>query len=177
MSRTGATAVDSAARWSAPRFATWMMLWYTAMHAAYFAVPDVVLREQVYALLTRVGAALVNLLQPLEAARADANLLVSGRAVLEIVRGCDGSGAMFMLTAALLAAPLTARVKGAGLVAGVVLVLLLNQARITGLYFVAAYQPGWFLPLHAYVVPSLLVLAVLLHFLCCCRYDRAARAR
>ena len=135
------------------------------------------LREQVYGLLTRAGAALVNLLHPLEAARAEANLLVSGRAVLEIVRGCDGSGAMFMLTAALLAAPLTVRVKAMGLVAGLALVLLLNQARITGLYFVAAYRPAWFLPVHAYVAHSLLVLAVLLHFLCCCRYDGVARVR
>lgn len=154
-----------------------MLLWYSAMHAAYFAVPDDVLREQVYLVLTRAAAALVNLLQPLEAARAEANLVVSSHAVLEVVRGCDGSGAMFMLTAALLAAPLAMRVKGAGLATGLALVLLLNQARITGLYFVAAYQPTWFLLLHAYVVPSLLVLAVLLHFLCCCRYDGAARAR
>lgn len=169
--------MNPGARWSTSRFATWMMLWYTAMHAAYFAVPDAVLREQVYVLLTHAAAALINLAHPAEAARADANLLVSGRAVLEIVRGCDGSGALFMLTAALLAAPLAARVKATGLVAGLALVLLLNQARITGLYFVAAYQPAWFQPLHAYVVPSLLVLAVLLYFLCCCRCDGASGER
>lgn len=154
-----------------------MTLWYLAMHVAYFAVPDDVLRERVYLVLTHAAAALVNLVQPLEAARAEANLVVSSRAVLEVVRGCDGAGALFMLTAALLAAPLAMRVKGAGLATGLALVLLLNQARITGLYFVAAYHPTWFLLLHAYVVPSLLVLAVLLHFLCCCRCDGAARGR
>jgi hypothetical protein len=46
-----------------------------------------------------------------------------------------------------------------------VLVYALNLARLVGLYFVAAYRMPWFLPLHAYFVPSLLIVAVALFYM------------
>lgn len=48
---------------------------------------------------------------------------------------------------------------------GAVLVYALNLARLVGLYFVAAYHLPWFLPLHTYFIPSLLIVIVALFFM------------
>jgi exosortase family protein XrtM len=153
------------ATWSSTRFAVLMVLLYAALHAAYFAVPDDTLRNGFHHVLVSVSAAVINAVQPAAAVRAEGNLLSSGRAALEIVRGCDGSGVVFILTAAVLAFPAGWRAKLLGIAAGAAVVLLLNQLRIIGLYFVAAYREPWFLPLHAYLIPTLLVVAAAAFFL------------
>jgi exosortase family protein XrtM len=85
---------------------------------------------------------------------------------LEVVRGCDGSGALFLLLAALVAAEgvrWTARAWGA--LAGALMLYGLNEARLVALYFAAVHRPAWFNSLHEYFIPSLLVMSVGLFYL------------
>jgi exosortase family protein XrtM len=135
------------------------------MHTLYFLVPDQWLARIVYHHgIVSPGAMVIDVIAPHEAIRGEGNRLWSARASLEIVRGCDGSGLLFLLSAAIIAYPSTWREKLAGLAGALLLIYLLNQLRIVGLYFVAAYRDGWFVPLHSYFVPMSLVMACVAYF-------------
>ncbi|MGD9604430.1 MAG: exosortase family protein XrtM [Gammaproteobacteria bacterium] len=147
-------------------FALRLLLTYALFHGAYLLIPDRILHDVLYPTLFGVPTTeIVGRLAPGEAVSAQANRIASPRAVLEIVRGCDGSGALFLLAAAILSFPASARARTAGLLLGTVFLYALNLARMIGLYFVAAYRTDWFLPLHTYFIPTLLVVAVTLFYL------------
>lgn len=138
---------------------------YALFHSLYFLIPDRMLREQIYHFgIVASAAEVINLVAPAEQVTGKHNRLSSPRAVLEIVRGCDGSGVIFLLVAAILALAAPWTHKGAGVAGAVALIYLLNQLRIIGLYFVAAYRPAWFTPLHTYWVPTLFIMIACAYF-------------
>lgn len=147
----------------------WFPLWfagiYGLMHHAYFQIPDDLLRDTLYHWgLVRPDVAVIDLLAPGEQVVAVGNHLVSARANLEIVRGCDGSGAMFLVVSAMLAYPASLGRKLAGVLAAAGFMYLLNLLRIAAIYFVVAYYPTWFLPAHTYFAPTLIVVLGCLFF-------------
>jgi exosortase family protein XrtM len=147
-------------------FAIGLMLGYVILYAGYTLVPDALLRNQIYFYtLTAPAAQIIHWLAPVELVRAEQNLLTSARATLEIVRGCDGSGALFLLLAAIAIFPARLRAKLIGAAIGTLIIFTLNLQRIVGLYFIQAYYPQWFLPAHLYAAPTLLIIAVALWFL------------
>ena len=147
-------------------FVVRMLAYYGGFHLLYFLLPSAVLHDTIYPhLFGQPTAWLVNALIPDEAVVATANRIASPRAVLEIVRGCDGSGVLFLINAAVLAFPATWRARVAGVLLGAALVYVLNLARLAGLYVVASYRLPWFLPLHTYFVPSLLIVVMALFYL------------
>lgn len=132
---------------------------YGILHYAYFQIPDEVLRDVIHHRgLVLIGAQLIDLLAPTERVSAIQGHIVSARANLEVVRGCDGSGAMFLIVAAILAFPASPLHKLAGIAASLALMYGLNLARIVGIYFIVAYYPAWFLPAHTYFAPTLIVM-------------------
>jgi exosortase family protein XrtM len=134
---------------------------YTAFFLLYGLAPNDMLRDVVFHHgLTVPGAFLVELLAPDTPAQAVANTIVSPYARLEIVRGCEGAGTMFLLAAATLAFPAPWRRRLAGLALGLAVVHALNLARIVALYFVVAYREPWFLVAHTYVAPLTVLAAV-----------------
>ncbi len=138
---------------------------FAVMYGAYMAIPNNVLIEVVYRyLIIEPCAALINLLVPAENVAADGGLLRSSAASLVVVRGCDGAGILFLLAAALLAFSMPWPRKLLGVLYGIVLVYLLNLARIVGLYFVAAYARDWFVVLHTLIVPLMLIVIISLFF-------------
>jgi len=83
-----------------------MLGYYGMFHVLYFLIPMAVLHDQIYPLLFgHPTVSIISALQPAEAVQASANRIASPRAILEIVRGCDGSGVLFLITAAILAFP------------------------------------------------------------------------
>lgn len=143
-----------------------MLVCYGLLHALYFLVPIPVLQETVYpALFGHPTATVISWFAPDEAITVIANRLSSPRAALDIVRGCDGSGVLFLMTAAVLAFPATWRARLLGVLLGALFVYGLNLARLGGLYFIAAYRKDWFLPVHTYFMPTLLILLVALFYL------------
>lgn len=132
---------------------------YAFLDYAYFKIPVELFMHVIYHHgVVAVCADLVNWLAPLEHVFAKQNHLISAKANLEIVRGCDGAGVLFLLTAALIAFPSSLRRKLIGLAAGVSLVYCINLIRIVGLYFIVAYQPAWFTLIHTYIAPTLMVI-------------------
>lgn len=148
--------------------ATFLVLFavfYGLFYGAYFAVPDRLLVRAFYEpTIVAPAGALVNLISESEQVTWQDNRLQSRRAILDVVRGCDGIGLLLLLTAAVLAFPAPWRVKLAGVIGGVVAMYLLNLVRIVGLYFVVAYREEWFIPLHTLLIPGALVLLGGLYF-------------
>jgi exosortase family protein XrtM len=146
-------------------FVALFALLYLVQHGVYQWVPDRFLADVVYRHGIVAGAAsVIEWVAPGESAVVDGHRLASPRAVLEIVRGCDGSGVLFLLVAAILALRAGPLRTAGGLLGALLLVYVLNQLRVVGLYFVAAYRGDWFTPLHGYLVPTLFVVVAALYF-------------
>jgi exosortase family protein XrtM len=142
------------------------LFFYSLFHFGYYLIPDELLRNLVYQEgITRISADLINWIAPQEQAQAAQNRIQSSSAVLEIVRGCDGAGVLFLVLSAILAFPTTMKRKLLGLVLGLAFTYSLNQARIVALYFITAHQNQWFLPTHTYLFPTLIVVLCSLFFL------------
>jgi exosortase family protein XrtM len=143
----------------------YFLLFYAALHYAYFQIPDDSFRVIYHDWLGFFCAELINFFAPLEKVMASQNYLMSSAANLEIVRGCDGAGAVFLLVSAILAFPAGLKRKCLGLFLGVSTMYLINLIRISGLYFVIAYRPDWFTLLHTYFGPSLMIVLGSLFFI------------
>lgn len=147
------------------RFLLGLCALYGLGHAAYYAIPDAVLRDAlIHHGIVSPGAWAIHLLAPVEDVVASGNVLQSSRATLEVVRGCDGVGTALLLAAAILAYRAPIARKLGGLVFGLAVVYAVNLARIVGLYFIAAYRGDWFPVLHGYVIPVAFVTIVAVFF-------------
>jgi len=130
------------------------------LNYGYFKISvDLLINVIYYHGVVTICADLINMFAPLEKVLAQQNYLFSAKANLEIVRGCDGAGVLFLVVSAIIAFPSTSRRKLTGLMLGIGFIYLFNLLRITGLYFVISYQPEWFLLVHIYLAPTLMVLA------------------
>lgn len=132
---------------------------YGILHLAYYLIPDSFLRDVIYhQYIVSVAAWFLNTFTDETGVRASANMLLSHNANLEIVRGCDGIGLAMLVLAGIVASPVPWRRKFSGMLLSLLLVYVLNEVRIVGLYYVVAYQRDWFDPVHTFFAPTLLVL-------------------
>ncbi len=138
---------------------------YSLFYALYFALSDDKLRQIYHDYVVTVSARLINWISPQEQVIAIQNSLISAKAVLEVVRGCDGAGVVFLLAAAVLVFPASIKRKTAGLIMGFTLVYLLNQVRIIGLYFISVYRNDWFLTVHTFLAPMLIIMLCSLFYI------------
>jgi hypothetical protein len=86
---------------------------------------------------------------------------------LNILNGCEGLEALFLLLSAFLVAPLPWRARFLSLFGGLFFVFLINQARILLLFYVYRTNRDWFDPLHSLVLPLAVVLSVCAYFYGC----------
>ena len=106
----------------------------------------------------------VNLLTPDAHATAVGSHLRSPRGGINIINGCDGMEILFLLIAGFAAAPLNGRARLYGILAGIPLVHVLNQARILALFYSSRSNPPLFDALHGFITPIVLVLAIAAYF-------------
>jgi len=78
---------------------------------------------------------------------------------IEVTLACSGADAIALCAAAILAYPVLWRMRVAGALGGIAMVLVLNTVRI-GTLGRAAASPAWFAALHLYAWPALLTLAI-----------------
>ncbi|MEM8844040.1 MAG: exosortase family protein XrtM [Pseudomonadota bacterium] len=134
------------------------------MQTLYFFIPENILRDYVYHYgIASVSTEIINGFTD-ENVRAEENKLVSSKAILEIVRGCDGIGTMLLLVSAILAFPTSTKNKIIGIVSGVLFLYIVNTARIIIIYFIVAYQYDWFLVTHTYLAPTFIIALCALFF-------------
>jgi len=100
---------------------------------------------------------LINQISGQEQVKAQGSSLVSPKARLSVLSGCEGTESMFLLIAAVLAfrSPWSRRL--AGLTLGIMVVYLANQVRIVALYFALRHDHALFAALHGYIAPTLII--------------------
>jgi exosortase/archaeosortase family protein len=112
----------------------------------------------------RPAAQLVNLLTPGVHAEAVKFSLRAPGGGLNILNGCEGIEALFLLFAAFAVAPLSWRSKLAGFFVGALVVFPVNQLRILTLFYAYRSDHALFELLHSTVSPIAVVLVVAGYF-------------
>ncbi|OQW85832.1 MAG: hypothetical protein BWK72_20230 [Rhodoferax ferrireducens] len=110
------------------------------------------------------AAWLVNQLTPEMQALAVRSSIRAPGGGINILNGCEGFEVLFLLTSALLVAPLSWRRKAVGFFAGVLLVWLLNQGRILVLFYANRVDKELFALLHGTVAPLVIIVLVTIAF-------------
>lgn len=113
--------------------------------------------------LANISADVINLLTPSDRVIVLQNALY-GKAHLVIAPTCSGSGFISLLGAAIIVFSTSIKNKLMGLFIGIILVGLFNMGRIIGLYLTMAYQPDWFLWVHEYFTPTLMIMLLCVFF-------------
>jgi exosortase family protein XrtM len=122
------------------------------------------------------SVALINGIQDRVKVQADAHRIVSDKARLSVLNGCEGTEMLFLIVAAVLAFRCSLKAKLLGLLGGVVLVFVLNQVRIVALFFALLHDPELFDLIHGFVGPTIIVFFCALFYLYWTRWAQA-RAR
>lgn len=161
------------------RFPLLFIAGFALLQLAYNAAPAWLVEDLlVHRLTVRPSVAVLDGLWPEFAVTADGSRLVSPAARINVLRGCEGTEALLMLLAAVLAAGLCGTARpgwlGAGLAGSALVVFALNQLRIVGLFLVAVRRPDWFAVAHGYLAPIVVVGGATLFFVA---WLQAARPR
>ena len=93
--------------------------------------------------------------------------LVTPQFRMNVLNGCEGLDVLFLLVAALMAAPLSWSRRLSAMIVGAVMVYGLNQIRIIFLWHLNQTRPDLFGLMHGTVLPLLLIVLLLLFFLAC----------
>ena len=110
------------------------------------------------------AAWLVTRLTPSVRVRAVDHSLRAPGGGLNIVNGCEGMEAMFLLSAAFAVVPLPWRPRLTGLALGIAIVFVVNQVRILLLFYGYRASPAWFDALHTTITPIGVVLVISAYF-------------
>ncbi|MEY2890790.1 MAG: hypothetical protein RJA98_698 [Pseudomonadota bacterium] len=133
---------------------------FAALSALYSTLGAPVERFLIETVTVRPAAALLSVLAPGVGAQALGPRLTAPGGGVNVLAGCEGADLLFLLVAALAAAPLSWRDRAVGLAIGLAVALAANQARILALFFVAREWAPGFAVLHGVVAPLLAVLVV-----------------
>jgi len=102
-------------------------------------------------------------------------ILTVSDAALDIRFGCNGLEAVLIYTIALLAFPASWKKKTVGIVAGFVILQVLNVLRIAALALVRVHYPSFFDIFHIYVAQGILIAVALVLFLAWIGYAQKSK--
>jgi exosortase/archaeosortase family protein len=112
----------------------------------------------------QTSVALIRQLTPEVQAQAQGSRIRAPGGGINILNGCEGTEALFLLIAAMVAHRATWRQRALGLVAGAVVVFGLNQLRVLALFYSYRSDRALFDQLHGLVTPLLLICAAVALF-------------
>lgn len=176
----GDTSEGSAARTEAPSFS---LLWRAVSFVLLFSVLQLGwqgLRGTpmeyfvVHTCTVRPSTWIANILTPSIHARAVQSSIRAPGGGLNILNGCEGVEALFLLIAAFTVAPISWRSRMFGLLMGVPVVFVVNQIRILSLLYAYHFDRELFDPLHGIIAPLGVILLVAVYFYAW--LDHSARA-
>jgi exosortase/archaeosortase family protein len=108
-------------------------------------------------LTVRFAVAIVGWFSPAIGAVGEGSRIVAAGGGLNILAGCEGVEVVFLMLAAFIAFPASARVRLLGIATGVVFVFLLNEVRILALFYAFRNNRPLFNFLHTVGAPLLMV--------------------
>ncbi len=139
---------------------------FFGLQALYQAVRGTVIEHWMVDIATaRPSAWLIHWLDSSTSVRAQGHQLISPHFTMNILTGCEGTEALFLLFAAVLAYRTTWRHRLAGLCCGTVVIYFANQVRLVALFLLSQHHRAWFEALHGYVAPTLIIAVGCLFFL------------
>lgn len=121
-----------------------------------------------------VSAWVANLLSPGESIHAAGTFVIGDRGSVDVSKGCEGVEVVLILTAAMLAYPMSWRRRLLGVATGVLFVYVINLVRIVGLFLVICSRAEWFDTAHVGVGQGIVVLLAVCFFMAW--IDRAPRS-
>ena len=160
-----------------PRFLLFFISAFFLLQWTRRALADTaVYRFYLETLTVRPSALLIQWVAPQDGVLARGHHLVWPGGGLSVYNGCDGMEVMQLLLAAFVAVagPWRQRLLGASL--GLLLIYVLNQGRIVGLYLAARHDRAWFELLHGLAGPLLIIAFTTLFFAWWTGRDETARA-
>lgn len=147
-------------------FAFGFLIVFGVLYGLYAAARGTVVERLLIDTLTvRPSAAIVNWISPGEAVTANGHRLVSAKARLSVLNGCEGTESLLLLIAAIAAFSAPWRAKLVGMLLGTVMIYAINQGRIIALYYALRHERAWFEALHGFVAPTLIILIGALFFM------------
>ena len=129
--------------------------YFTRFYTAYFVITK---------LNAGTSSLIINIITPSEHTVVEGQIIRSGPFSLSVARGCEGMDGIILITAALLAYPMTWRRKVPGIVLGMLTLYAANLARIINLYYVGRYHAQWFDLMHIYIWQTLTIFIGLIFF-------------
>lgn len=133
---------------------------FLLFQVAYRSIPDkanVAINQH----LNAVPAAwLLQMFSPVEGVEVLGTTIRGAHASVNIRKGCEGFEVMGILIAAMLAYPMTWRLRLQGLVLGVLYIYLLNLIRIIGIFLTHVYKPEWAEAAHVTAGQTFIILLV-----------------
>ncbi len=148
------------------RMVVFFSIVFFILHFVYQSASGTAIEKVVVDMATvRPSVFFINLLNSNEHVFAHGHRLVSPYARLSVLNGCEGTESLFLIIAAILAFQARWRHKLVGLVLGVMVIYLANQARIVALYFALRHDRGLFSALHGYIAPVLIIAVGCLFYL------------
>lgn len=138
-----------------------------AFYGLYFLIPDDVLKSVYATIFIDVIVKAIHIFSPGELITPIVNSLHSSTFAFEIVRGCDGFGATFLFIAAILAQSARWKFKVVSVALFILTMYALNLIRIFALFYISAYNAKWFVPVHSYFAPMIIILIGCALFISC----------
>lgn len=133
-------------------------------------------RMAIDTLTVKTAAWTIRTLTPEVAVQAVGTRLKAPGGGINIINGCEGTEVLFLLCAAFASATLPWRARLTGVLAGTLLVFVLNQGRILALFYAYRSDKPLFDLLHGTVAPLLLIaLSALFFMFWLGRYGAATR--
>lgn len=150
---------------SSYRFIILFIVLFAIFECLYFLVPMEYLNKTLYPLLiTEPCTAIINFFNGDSSVVARNSFIQSRTANLQIVRGCDGSGVLFLLIAAILAFNTSLKNKLIGVLAGTLFVYIINSIRIIFIYYIVSHYKQYFVEFHSLIAPSIIIILTSIAF-------------
>lgn len=147
------------------RFALLFLAYFGVMMGAFEAARGSAVEAfAVEGLFLMPTASLIDAVTPAEEVRVEGRSLRSAHVSLRIIRGCEGVETVFMLVAAVLAFPASARRRFTGVLVGGSFAYALSLARILLLYYSLRYSQATYAAVHGLVAPLLPIAFIGLYF-------------
>ena len=147
------------------RFAGLFFVAFFLLQWGYQALADTAAyRFYIEQLTVYPSALIIQIIAPQDNVIGEGHRLLWSGGGLNILNGCDGAEAIELLLAAFIAVSGAWRMKWRGMALGVVLIYILNQARIVVLYFAIRHDKGLFELIHGLIGPLVIIALITLFF-------------
>lgn len=159
------------------QFPLYFLVTMAVLTGLYYTLPDWFIESVLVRFFAVIpGATILDWMTPAYAVSSEQTRIISPLVRLNVLKGCEGTEVLLILYAAIFAVFRPLRYSLPGILAGTLLVFVLNQLRIVALFFIAAYEKNLFELVHGFLAPVVMIAAASGFFLLWMRWSESGRA-